>query len=819
MDLQRVRMRIEVIRTTAVVVAVFVATGSPAWAQQPQAAVADAPAKRVLDFDPDWTPRPQKGDVPDYVKETDEHWVDARLREMDTGRTWNATFRYPDAGRAGEDGKHLLHRSFKGTAIRIGDEGEAGIIFDRNQCRWACAWTGDFLHHSDRRFALLNTPEPAGAVQFTTSPGAGWSRADGDWPESPAATGPLPRDWAHFEGRYRHGNRTILSYTVGATGRVLEMPWIEHRDGFDIFTRTFLIEGLEHPYEVLMWTTDSKLIYPQSETGGFHFGKLNGRARTVVAECSSLSKEPGDINIHDRREGDLGHIVLSLPAVRTPTVVKVGTCVDRRPSEVSPRKSPTAITVSPAPEVDEFKSLLIPSEAQWPERLVTRGTIASDDAAYVIDTVGVPFENPYKSLMFLSGVDFLGDDVYVSTVHGDVWKLSGVADTLDEVVWKRYATGLYQPLGLKVVDGKVLVLERGQLTRLHDINDDGEADFYESFNADWHVGGGEHSFDTCLETDPEGNFYFHSTGDPQVPTGGTLMKVSADGKHSEVFCTGFRHPIGLGVLPDGRITGADQEGNWMPSTRIDIYRKGGFYGDMRCHHRDEPPQTYDGPLCWLPRQMDGSAGGQVAVPPDHWGPLAGRYLHMSFGNCRMMLLMPQRIGEVEQAGAVDLGWKFDAGIQRGRFRPHDGHFYVVGMDGWQTAAIADGCLQRVRYTGQRWMSPTDLVIDPAGIRIRFSEPLDRDVAADPERYHIEQWNYHWSGEYGSARYSVAVPGEEGQDEVPIVGATVSEDGREVFLTVRNLMPVMQMQIEYRLVDEGGKGVEGVIYNTIHATGK
>ncbi|MGD9856103.1 MAG: hypothetical protein AB7U20_14255, partial [Planctomycetaceae bacterium] len=202
-----------------------------------------------------------------------------------------------------------------------------------------------------------------------------------------------------------------------------------------------------------------------------------------------------------------------------------------------------------------------------------------------------------------------------------------------------------------------------------------------------------------------------------------------------------------------------------------------------------------------------------------WGPLAGRYLHMSFGNCRMMLLMPQRIGEVEQAGAVDLGWKFDAGIQRGRFRPHDGHFYVVGMDGWQTAAIADGCLQRVRYTGQRWMSPTDLVIDPAGIRIRFSEPLDRDVAADPERYHIEQWNYHWSGEYGSARYSVAVPGEEGQDEVPIVGATVSEDGREVFLTVRNLMPVMQMQIEYRLVDEGGKGVEGVIYNTIHATGK
>ena len=33
--------------------------------------------------------------------------------------------------------------------------------------------------------------------------------------------------------------------------------------------------------------------------------------------------------------------------------------------------------------------------------------------------------------------------------------------------------------GVKVIDGKIHVLERGQLTRLHDLNDDGEADYYE----------------------------------------------------------------------------------------------------------------------------------------------------------------------------------------------------------------------------------------------------------------------------------------------------------------------------------------------------
>ena len=53
---------------------------------------------RVLAFDPDWTPRPQEGDKPAYVKETDVDWVDDRLRRMDTGRTFNATFKYRHGG-------------------------------------------------------------------------------------------------------------------------------------------------------------------------------------------------------------------------------------------------------------------------------------------------------------------------------------------------------------------------------------------------------------------------------------------------------------------------------------------------------------------------------------------------------------------------------------------------------------------------------------------------------------------------------------------------------------------------------------------------
>src|SRR5262249_46521362 len=146
-------------------------------------------------------------------------------------------------------------------------------------------------------------------------------------------------------------------------------------------------------------------------------------------------------------------------------------------------------------------------------------------------------------------------------------------EKLEKITWRRYATGLYHPLGLKVIDGKVVVLERGQLTRLHGKE---EAHFYENVCNLWHTGSGEHSYDTCLETDAKGNFFFFKTGDTHLPHGGCLLRVPPDGKKVEIFATGFRHPIGLGISPDGMITGADQEGNWMPKTRVDVYRKGGF---------------------------------------------------------------------------------------------------------------------------------------------------------------------------------------------------------------------------------------------------
>jgi hypothetical protein len=711
--------------------------------------------------DPAWTPPPaERGDP--WERETDVDWVDGRLRQMDTGPTFNATMRYP----------HGLRQVmvYKATAIRIGERGEGGVIFDRNQLRLAAGWTGGWLSHSDRRFGLLNTPTPAGKMLFSTASGPGWLDAEGKAATKHPATLPLPHDRGRYTGLFLHGKRAVLSYTIEGA-EVLESPWLETVAGQTVLTRTLEVGPREKPLRLAV-----------------------GRPLGVQPEGVTLA------------DGS-GHLIVPATSRSRRFRVVYGSIPERDWDKVLAELEKRV----PLPDLRAWTK---PGPGRYPAPLVTKGEIAKDTAPYVVDTLTVPYDNPHRALFFTSGLDFLPDGrIAVCTAHGDVWLVKHDAG-LERVEWRRFATGLYQPLGLKVVDGKVVVLERGQLTRLHDLDGDGEADWYENLCHDWHTGAGEHSYDTCLETDAAGNFYFFKTGDTDLPHGGCLLKVSKDGKSVETFATGFRHPIGLGVSPEGLVTGADQEGNWMPMTRVDVYKKGGFYGDMRAHHRAAAPKIYDGPLVWLPKDVDNSAGGQVWVPHDRFGFPKGQLLHLSYGRCTLHALLTQKVDDVWQAGAVDLGVFFLSGAMRGRFHPADGHLYVCGLRGWQTAARRDGCLQRVRYTGQPLPMPVGLSVRADGIKIDFAQRLAKS-AAEKSRYRVEQCNIRWSADYGSKRWSVRDPNRPGPDPVEVDEAILSEDGRSVMLKIKGLKPVMMMRIGYDVPTADGRRLRGAINNTIH----
>jgi hypothetical protein len=299
-----------------------------------------------------------------------------------------------------------------------------------------------------------------------------------------------------------------------------------------------------------------------------------------------------------------------------------------------------------------------------------------------------------------------------------------------------------------------------------------------------------------------------------------LLKVSQDGSRLEVVAQGFRHPYGMGMGPRDELTVADNEGNWVPSSKIDLIRPGGFYGFLGGQARAPEGLQPDAPLCYIPKVADNSSGGQVWVTSDRWGGFHfGEMLHLSWGRCTLHAVLRDRVGEVWQAATVQFpGITFLSGPGEGRFHPVDGQLYVVGLTGWQTGASADGSFQRVRYTGRPVSMPEAFHVHADGLRIQFTVPVDPASAGNVARYRIEQWRYRWSGVYGSFHYSVERPGQIGHDSLAVSSARLLADGRTIFLEVPGLGPVDQIQVHADLTAADGRPMRFDLYGTIHALG-
>src|SRR6185436_16051652 len=229
-----------------------------------------------------------------------------------------------------------------------------------------------------------------------------------------------------------------------------------------------------------------------------------------------------------------------------------------------------------------------------------------------------------------------------------------------------------------------------------------------------------HEFAMNLETDSKGDFYFTKGGnldEARTPHHGTLLRVTRDGRKLEVVCTGLRAPNGLGMGPHDEITTADNEGNWVPSSRVDLCTPGRFNGHVFNSHSTPKPSTFDPPLFWLPHsyELDNSSGGQVWVTSDKWGPFRGDMLHTSYGACALFHVMQEKVDGVAQAGCVKFPLKFDTGIMRGRFNPRDGQLYLAGLVVWQSNGARQGGFQRVRYTGQPVQAPQQMHVRKNGI--------------------------------------------------------------------------------------------------------
>ncbi|MCM8534275.1 MAG: cytochrome C, partial [Lentisphaeraceae bacterium] len=466
-----------------------------------------------------------------------------------SGPQWYQTFNYgPALATVTKLPKSLVVKS---QVIKVGAH---NVVYDTEMMSFNGAFEGALKlegtpwngHHG-------GNPKSPNKVALESGMGPGWAK--GGSFEDPRKYGPLPKDWLKYKGQYRDGDKVVLTYTVGNTS-VLEMPSFE--DG--AYTRTINIAKAASDMTVMIARgTD----FPVS----------------IVGEGIKIRKADGNI---------LGDIAAG-------SAVNAKIVMGKADAKVAAPQDLSAFTKG--------------GPLQWAQTFDVKGIKAAAKGSYVTEEIPLPVNNPWSSKIRFSGFDFFssGTKAAICTWNGDVWIASGIDKDLEKVTWKRYAAGLFETLGVKIVDDVVYVTGKDQITRLHDLNKDGEADFYENFNNDIKITENFHEFTFDLQTDKEGNFYF-AKGAPVKKGGrgfgpthenhGVVFKVSKDGSTSEVVGNGLRAPGGMGVGPNGEITTGENEGTFVPACKINWVKKGSFSGVIHDGNGRKIEQGYDNPLCW-----------------------------------------------------------------------------------------------------------------------------------------------------------------------------------------------------------------------------
>ena len=711
--------------------------------------------------------------------------------------------------------------TYRGIVVRLDEANQASVAFDADTMRMAAGWTEGGLRLEGLPFTGGHGQFPSmnGPTLFKTRNGPGWSQGDSlDEPRTGGGTpplGPLPREWAKLRGWYLHGQQVIFSYTVGKA-EVLESPRLLTKGDRKAIVRTLQIKGDGELKKLVIATSD------KIEARGT-WAKIGESAVCVAGGPNGTSFEVA-----------ADQLLLSMPGFSDTQRLQLAIWK----SDGEDVEDVRAAVGDPA----DLSALTKGGPGRWNQQpLVTQGKLASDETkAYVLDQLTLP-RNPYGGKMRIGGFDFFADgkSAALSTWSGEVWIVRGIDDELKKLEWKRFAAGLHEPLGLKIVDDMIFTVADDQITRFHDFNGDDEADFYETFNNDWDLTSGFHAFCFDLHTDTSGNFYF-GFGAPVRGGGrsfermgrhhGSIIRVSSDGKKMDRYATGLRAPNGIGVSPTGQVTSGDNEGTFVPRCPIHWIEQGEFLGvvDAAANYasmkttptvgqlRGNRPQHLEPseaplPLAWLPKGVDNSGGGQVWVTSDRWGPLKGEMLHMSYGQSALYLVLKEPQGKVMQGGVVKLPIRFTSSAMRGRFSPRDGQLYVTGLRGWQTNAARDGGFDRVRFTGKPLRMPVGLKVKSNGVEITFSDPLDPDVAADPDNYSVDSSNIRWTHNYGS--------GDHDRKEHVVDKATLLSDARTVRLIIDEFRPAHQMKIGITIKAADGTNIRQTIWSTVHVVPK
>lgn len=694
----------------------------------------------------------------------------------------------------------------RGIILNLG--GNLWACFDTDLLRIAAIWQGepgkppltpDALAPGSYHIAGQKTkdgqeylPKPIGEVRLTNGIYPGWQvgeKPSFEDPREPSASkeevgrGALDVKLGGFQSISTLRDKTQFQYTVGTT-KITE----------DIFFAAWAGSV------VRSWTVE-----PHTESFILNLGKLvntnnvqTGKELNLTVMPAGPEKNETEKSIRVFADQD-GHVFARVPAASS--VQEFGISIDFA-SMIHFWRLPKAT----------------PSESKsyWTETVSTQGILSKAPDAYVVDDIPLPVPNPWKRNVRLADIAFLNDqgDAAAVTFDGDVWLISGLKDDLEKVTWKRFASGLHEPMSIVARKDDLLVFDRNGIWKLVDSDGDKEADRYEMFCDLFAQTAETREFPNSMKLGPEGELYISKGGQEGTTYGkhnGTVIKVAADGKSFEVIGHGLRQPF-IGVNPrTGLVTASDQQGNYVPSTPIQIIEKNQFYGHLPTIAPEEKySEPIAEPMVWIPHPVNPSGATQTWLLGTKMGPVDGELIHVGYNRPELFrVLMNTRFAK-PQAAVMSFSRDFDFGPLNATVNPADGQLYVLGFQVWGTTAKKLSGLVRLRYTDQPRVLLKEVTPTDKGLLLRFNAKLNEKLATDPASYSAERWNYKRTHDYGSPH--LKLDGSTGQEWMTPSSAYLSKDGMSVLVGIPDMKAgVHQMRIGWGLESTDGLKAANTAY--------
>jgi glucose/arabinose dehydrogenase len=427
------------------------------------------------------------------------------------------------------------------------------------------------------------------------------------------------------------------------------------------------------------------------------------------------------------------------------------------------------------------------------------------------------------------GISFLPDGRLAAVFHhGEVYLYDPAAKA-----WKLFGEGLHDPMGVYAVSpSEILVAQRAELTRLRDTDADGVADKYECLTDAWGISGNYHEFASGIVRDRAGNLFVAvsngSSGSvaryevrgkfkPEgyvltshfscVPYRGWIVKIAPDGTLSPFAC-GFRQPNGLGIDPSGRLFAADNQGDWVGSSKLHHVQEGRFYGHAPSlvwrddYKKGRTVEQLDrmrteGAVIFPHAIMANSPGQPVFdETAGKFGPFAGQMFVTEFNIPRVMRVMLEEVhGELQGAATPFYdGPPLRAGSHRLAFAP-DGSLWVAQSErkqGWPGGAG----IQRISWKGKVPLDVKEVHLTDTGFELAFTAGLDPNSATAPGAIKARRYYYQYHEVYGSPQTDV--------HDVVLSQLAVARDGKRLKFDVDTLAP----GFIYEFALQGVKGADG-----------